>query len=385
MPKIKFVTFLSVVLVIYALINVYIFRHGWHALPASSSARGIYLVLYLLLAPAYVVARFLERKFLNWFTAFLDWIGAVWLGAMTYFLLAVVAIDILRLINAIVPFYPAFVTADYGYAKVVAFIVVFGIVGLATLGGYLNARNPRIKKLDLAINKKNPQRKELNIAVASDIHLGTIISTKRLWGMVNKINALDPDLVLIPGDLFDEDIGPVIKKNLGEVLRKIRSRFGVIAITGNHEYIGGVEAACNYMTVHGIKVLRDETIMVDDTIQIVGREDRSIGGFAGKKRKPLEELMEGIDKQRPVILMDHQPFHLEEAVQNGVDLQLSGHTHHGQLWPFNFITKRMYEVSWGYKKKENTHIYVSCGAGTWGPPIRTGNTPEIMHLRLRFA
>ncbi|HET7152240.1 MAG TPA: metallophosphoesterase, partial [Candidatus Kapabacteria bacterium] len=113
--------------------------------------------------------------------------------------------------------------------------------------------------------------------------------------------------------------------------------------------------------------------------------DLSIKGFAGKQRKPLEELMRSVDKQRPVILMDHQPFRLEEAVQNGVDLQLSGHTHHGQLWPFNFITKRMYEVSWGYKKKENTHFYVSCGAGTWGPPIRTGNTPEIMHIRLSFT
>ncbi|HZV12145.1 MAG TPA: metallophosphoesterase, partial [Candidatus Kapabacteria bacterium] len=284
-----------------------------------------------------------------------------------------------------VPFYPTFVTADYGHAKFIIFVAVLCVVGIVVLSGYINARNPRVKKLELVVPKQNPQRKELNIAVASDIHLGTIISNGRLHSIVDKINALDPDLVLLPGDVFDEDIGPVIKNNLGEILRKIRSRLGVYAITGNHEYIGGVEAACNYMTAHGIKVLRDEAVTVDDTIQIVGREDLSIKGFAGKQRKPLDELMRGIDKQRPVILMDHQPFHLEEAVRNGVDLQLSGHTHHGQLWPFNFITKKMYEVSWGYKKKENTHFYVSCGAGTWGPPIRTGNTPEIMHLRLRFA
>ena len=95
--------------------------------------------------------------------------------------------------------------------------------------------------------------------------------------------------------------------------------------------------------------------------------------------------MTAVDKACPVILMDHQPFRLDEAARNGIDLQLSGHTHHGQMWPFNFITKKMYELSWGYLKKENTHIYVSCGVGTWGPPVRIGNRPEIVNVRLRFG
>lgn len=95
--------------------------------------------------------------------------------------------------------------------------------------------------------------------------------------------------------------------------------------------------------------------------------------------------MNGVDISHPVILMDHQAFRLEEAESNGIDLQLSGHTHHGQLWPFNFITKKVYELSWGYKKKGKTHYYVSSGVGTWGPPIRTGNRPEIVNIRLRFG
>ena len=94
--------------------------------------------------------------------------------------------------------------------------------------------------------------------------------------------------------------------------------------------------------------------------------------------------MKGVDHSMPVILMDHQPFGLHEAVENGVDLQLSGHTHHGQLWPFSFITKRVYELSWGYLKIGDTHFYVSCGVGTWGPPVRTGNSPEIMNIILSF-
>lgn len=106
--------------------------------------------------------------------------------------------------------------------------------------------------------------------------------------------------------------------------------------------------------------------------------------MANGKRKSLAELLSGVDRTHPVIVMDHQPFHLEEAEQNGVDLQLSGHTHHGQLWPLNYITRAVYEVSMGYKKKGNTHYYVSGGVGSWGPPIRTGNRPEIVHLVLTF-
>ncbi|MBI3578844.1 MAG: metallophosphoesterase, partial [Ignavibacteriales bacterium] len=213
----------------------------------------------------------------------------------------------------------------------------------------------------------------------------TIVCKARLEHIVEKINALNPDLVLLPGDVVDEDLGPVIKQNLGETLRKIRSKFGVISITGNHEYIGGVEEAYQYLIAHDIMVLRDSVIKINNSLYVVGREDLSVKQFTGKRRKPLDEIMAGVDKTLPVILMDHQPFRLEDAVQNGVDLQLSGHTHHGQIWPFNFITKKVYEVSWGYKKKGDTHIYVSCGVGTWGPPVRIGNTPEIVNIRLTFS
>ena len=192
----------------------------------------------------------------------------------------------------------------------------------------------------------------------------------------------NPDLVLLPGDVFDEDIGPVIKENLGETLRTIKSKHGVIAITGNHEYIGGEEAACRYLRDHGITVLRDSSIRIDGLCTVVGREDISIRQFAGKQRKSLDDLMKDVDTSLPIILLDHQPFHLEEAEDHGVDLQLSGHTHHGQLWPFNYVSSRIFEVSWGYKKKGNTHVYVSCGVGTWGPPVRTGNTPEIVNVKL---
>jgi len=257
-------------------------------------------------------------------------------------------------------------------------------VVLTVVTGYLNTRSPVVKKLNISIDKKAGDLKSLKIAVASDIHMGTIIARRSVERIVNRINSIGADIVLLPGDVVDEDIGPVIKRNLGEFLRNIRSKYGVYAVTGNHEYIGGAEAACKYLEEHGIVELRDRYVKIADSFYVVGREDRASKGFAGILRKPLAVLMEGIDKSLPVILMDHQPVHLEEAERSGVDLQLSGHTHHGQLWPFNFITKKIYEVSMGYKKKGNTHIYVSCGVGTWGPPLRTGNRPEIVEINIKF-
>jgi hypothetical protein len=223
------------------------------------------------------------------------------------------------------------------------------------------------------------------MVVASDIHLGTIIGRKRFDRIVSRINELNPDMILLPGDIVDEDLTPVINQNLGESLKNLKSKFGVFAVTGNHEYIGGVEKACRYLADHGVEVLRDSAVKVNDCVYVVGREDRSIDRFTGKPRMPLSELMARVDKEYPVLLMDHQPFHLEEGANNGVDLQLSGHTHHGQLWPGNLISEKVYELSWGYKRKNGTQVYVSCGVGTWGPPVRLGNRPEIVNIHLRFA
>jgi predicted MPP superfamily phosphohydrolase len=287
-------------------------------------------------------------------------------------------------VNLIVPFFPSALVTPTDQTKLLLFALLTSGVGIVVALGAWNAARPRLKNLRLHIAKDGRQLPSIRIAVASDIHLGTIVSTRRLKRIVGMINELQPDLVLLPGDVVDEDLAPVIRYNLGETLRTIKARYGVIAITGNHEYIGGVEAAVRYLQEHGMVVLRDNAVLIANSLYIIGREDRSIGQFAGGRRIPLADLMKDVDRSFPLILMDHQPFHLEEAEQAGVDMQLSGHTHHGQLWPFNYITNKVYEVSWGYKQKGNTHIYVSCGVGTWGPPVRTGNRPEILMIELTF-
>ena len=380
MKKSQIAVFLTIVLSVYGLVNYYIFITGLNAVPGEY--KTIYSIVYLFLFSAYIIGRFLERKFLNPLSAFFVRVGSFWLGAMVYLLLFVIVIDVTRGVNLFTGFLPqSFYSEKY---KWIFFLIVNSAVILIILSGYINAVNPRIKTISIKIGKKAGKLKRLRIAMISDIHLGTVINRGRLRKIVKLINSTEPDIILLPGDVVDEDIGPVIKQNAGEQLRTLPAKYGVFAVTGNHEYIGGANEACGYLEQHGITELRDRTVLIADSFYLTGREDRASKGFAGILRKPLKELLKEVDPQLPVILMDHQPARLDEARQHGIDLQLSGHTHNGQLWPFNFITRKIYEVSMGYLQKGSTHYYVSCGAGTWGPPIRTCCRPEIVQIDITF-
>jgi len=385
MKTLSTLIFFAVFFTVYGLVNYYIFTRGWQAMPLTGGGRIWYLIVFLFLALSFIAGRFLERVWLSHLSSLLVWVGSFWLAAMVYLFLAAVLFDLLRLTNGLLHFLPPSSLDAHGPGRGWSAIVALGCTLLLLLGGYLNALHPEIRRISLTVAKPGMGDSTLHIVAASDIHLGTIVGRHRFDRIVRTINALEPDLILLPGDVVDEDLAPVIRENIGESLRLLRSRYGVLAVTGNHEYIGGAEEACSYLEAHGVHVLRDTALRLANGVTIIGREDRSIQQFSGRKRKPLSVLLAGVDRSSPMILMDHQPFGLEEAANAGVDLQLSGHTHHGQLWPFNFITRAVYEVSWGYVKKAGTHIYVSSGVGTWGPPVRTGNRPEIVSIRLAFS
>jgi uncharacterized protein len=377
------ILFFTIFFIINGLVSFYIYTRGLQAIPADSRFRAIYSIAFWIVALSFIAGRIFEKFLPSPVADSIIWVGSIWLGAMLYFFLIVVFLDLLRLSNHLFPFFPATIVNNYTKTKSIVAMSALGLVALLLLGGYINASIPRIKKLNLFISKKTLSLKSLNIVMVSDIHLGTIVGRSRIDTIVSKINALNPDIVLLPGDIIDEDPAPVIKQNLGDALKSIHSRFGTYAVTGNHEFIGGVEEACAYLTAHGVTMLRDRSIKIEESFFIVGREDRSVGRI-GHKRKGLNELMIAVDAQLPVILLDHQPFGLEDTLQHGIDLQLSGHTHYGQLWPLNYVVKSIYEIAWGYKRIGNTHFYISSGAGTWGPPVRIGNHPEIVQIQLNF-
>lgn len=329
---------------------------------------------------AYILGRVIERFHISYFTDILTWTGSFWLAAMLYFFMLVLVIDLVRLSDYLIGFLPQ---AVYSQNFKTGFLITsIAVVTLLIGVGHINAIRPNIKRLTIHLDKGANGLKELKIALATDIHMGTVIGPRRMNILVRKMEELKPDLILFAGDVVDEDLEPVIRHNLGEVLTRLKAPLGVYAITGNHEYIGGVSKAVAYLEAHNIIFLRDTTVKIADAFYIAGREDRSKNSSG--RRKTIPEILEGTDPSLPVIMMDHQPFELEKVEAAGVDVQFSGHTHHGQLWPLNYITNAMFEVSMGYLKKGNSHFYVSNGFGSWGPPVRIGNRPEIVEVTIRF-
>ncbi len=380
----QFIIFFSIVILLYSAINYYIFSRGMQAIPLDSAFRKWYPWIFVFLASSYIIARFLERAWISPVSDVFTWIGSFWLAIMAYFLIVVLVIDIVRLFHLVLPIYPEFLVRDRAITKFGIFKFSVLLVGVTVLAGYINAISPRVRTLDLNIHKKAGNLKSLHIVMASDIHMGTLIGPRRTMHMVNMINVLKPDIVLFAGDIVDEDLTPVIRHDLGKSLKLVKAPLGVYAITGNHEYIGGAENAVKYLQDHGITMLRDTSILINNSFYIAGRDDRDKPRFSGKERKSLSEVLQAVDMKFPVILMDHQPFLLNDVAAAGVDLQLSGHTHHGQLWPLNYITEAVYELSWGYLKKGESQFYVSCGYGGWGPPVRTGNRPEVVSINITF-
>jgi len=366
-------------MLIYTSANYYLYVRGLQAFSFSQSSKKWYILIFWTIAFLFIAGSILERTATSAFSEWVYRIGSFWIAYMLYLGLAVVFIDIIRILNYFFHFLPPI-------TEIMRFrlgVMVVSLVSLVVFTGHINALWINVKEIPLTIQKKITGSPELKILMASDLHLGALIGERREKRLLDIIREQKPDLVLLCGDLVDGEIAPVLRKKLGQHIQEIQTPLGVYAITGNHEYIGGIDKTLPYLKSINIKVLIDSTVTLPNGIQLVGRNDHA-SGRGSKSRKPLAELVSGLDQTKPVIVMNHQPFNLQEAADAHVDLHLSGHTHHGQLWPVNFITKAIFELSWGYLKKENTHFYVSSGYGSWGPSVRVGNRPEVVVFKLKF-
>jgi uncharacterized protein len=376
--------FFLIFFTVFSAVNYYIFIRGWQALQGVPVLRTVYFILFLIVSLSYLAAKFFERFLPIPVYEVLTWIGSFWFAYILYFFLFIILFDIIRLGNHLFNFYPDYVKNNYLVTKQIVFSGVVFASTIIIIAGYINTRNIQVKTVNLTIPAKSSKLENLKIVMASDIHLSPVNHKAFLENIINKINELNPDLVLIAGDMVDEKPYYLQSRGNGIAFKNIKARYGVYSSMGNHEFINGGSQTENFMNSIGMKVLRDTAELIDNSFYIVGRDDSSKINFTGKARKTLKEITMPINSDYPVILLDHTPFRLEEAAFQNIDLQLSGHTHHGQLFPLNFITSKIYEVSWGYKKKNNTHYYVSSGAGTWGPPVRTGSSSEIVLVNIKF-
>jgi uncharacterized protein len=336
---------------------------------------------YALLATSLFTARLGKRFYPGHVNDLVAITGDYWLAAVYYSFLMWAVTDILRfLIHFISP-----ATRIIRYPSFYWSFGILSLVSLLLLYGTWNARHPCVVHYDITIKKKVPNLPKLHAIMVSDIHLGLVVNNDRLDSMVNRINEIDPDIVFLVGDTIDEDMKLFIHQKMPEVLKKLRSKYGVYAVLGNHEYIGGnSKLAVEYLQQAGVNVLVDEYLKVNNLFYVVGRDDRMASNMTGKQRMELSKLVDDIDPTLPIILLDHQPINLEEGQRNGIDLQLSGHTHNGQFFPNNLIAKHIFENSWGYLRKGEYQVVVSSGFGTWGPPIRIGSNSEITDLTIYF-
>lgn len=241
--------------------------------------------------------------------------------------------------------------------------------------GYFNYLDKRRHTVDLPTAKAVAG--EVKMVLMSDLHLGYHNNRKELARWVDKVNAERPDIVLIAGDIVDGSLRPVVEEDMAAELRRIKAP--VYATFGNHEYYAGIDGAADFCREAGITLLRDSVAEVGG-MAIVGRDDRS-----NRRRKSLGALMRGVDKSKYVVLLDHQPYHLEQAERAGVDFQFSGHTHHGQLWPISWITDAVYEDAYGPLRRGLTRYYVSSGIGIWGGKFRVGTCSEYVVATVRPA
>ena len=251
-------------------------------------------------------------------------------------------------------------------------VVLTGFLLTVFICGNIHYHNKFCITQDIATEK--PLKKDYNIVMVSDLHLGYHNTRRDLARWIDLMNAQHPDWVLIAGDIIDISLQPLLDEDMAAEFRRLQAP--VYACLGNHEYYSGEPRARQFYADAGIHLLRDSCCVVGD-LCLIGRDDR-----ANPHRVAFRKLMQQADTTKYCILLDHQPYHLEQAEEAGIDFQLSGHTHHGQIWPISWITDALYECAYGPHQRGNTHYYVSSGLGIWGGKFRIGTRSEYVVLHL---
>lgn len=347
----------------------YVGWHVWHLLPHNSTLRFAVMSI-MLIALAALVANFsgaLSRMPLRLAQVSYE-TGNSLLIILLYAVMLFILLDIATLVHVI----PRKALEANGP---LALGITLGMAALFTYG-YVHYKDKARRELHLVTAKDTGTDRALKIVMLSDLHLGYHNRTAELARWIRLINAEKPDLVLISGDIIDNSVRPLIEGNMAAEFRKLKAP--VYACPGNHEYYSGIDKAQNFFADAGIKLLCDSVVTFNSCVNIIGRDDRS-----NPRRKSVAELMRNVDKEKYNILLDHQPFHLGQSAKAGVDFQLSGHTHHGQVWPISWITEAVYEDACGYYRLGGTQYYVSSGMGIWGAKFRIGTNSEYVVATLR--
>lgn len=394
---------------VYILLNLYLLRWLLRWMNTCSSyfhKKGIQagvVCVYSMLALSILIGFLLPEGRLR---RLMKLVGNYWLGVMLYALLVIAIADLIRVIlRGVIKKKQQ----DSGKAgrllqrmklSYAGTFCVFMIIVMCIVGA-VNARVIRTVKYEAAIEKQAGDLDHLKIVLAADLHLGYNTGCREMEQMVRKINAQKPDIVVIAGDIFDNEYEALDDpKRLAYILKGIESRYGVYACYGNHDIEEKILAGFTFGGKHekkesdpkmdmllkqaGITLLIDEGVLIDHSFYLYGRPDLHRPGRGIEVRKTPQEITGDMDQEKPIIVLDHEPKELEELADAGVDLDLSGHTHNGQMFPGNLAIRFLWENAYGYLKKGDMHNIVTSGVGVFGPYMRVGTKAEICVVDVRF-
>ena len=351
--------FIGILALVFALTG-YVCWHLWRITPQGWKL--VVLGLFVLwMASMFAGFALTERVPVKVATVLYE-VGNTWMIAFLYLLLVFIVADIAALCHLL----PKTFLKD----SVVGLLGAIGIVALVMTLGAIHY--PHKYREELILTTDKPLDKPLTIVLASDLHIGYHNRRAELARWVDLINTEKPDLVLIGGDIIDRSLRPVTEGHYEEEFQRLEAP--VWTVLGNHETYAGLPQAEQFFQDAGIRVLKDSVAHFKG-VDVIGRKDRSTPG-----RATLNDLSAGLEGF--TILLDHQPSHLEEAEQAGIDFQFSGHTHHGQVWPISWFTDALFEKAWGHYRKGDTRYYISSGLGLWGAKIRVGTRSEYLVLKL---
>jgi predicted MPP superfamily phosphohydrolase len=339
--------------------------------------RPFYVLISLLIFLVYPASNLLNEENTGLVTKALLSIADYLLPFFLYLFLLVLLLDILLLLNLVFRIVPrekikSSLFRSYG-------LIVIVLCSLAVVvAGIINFNTIRTTEYQISIPWKSSEASHLRIAFVSDFHLKEGTSISFVEKFMEKIDTIKPDLMLFGGDIVEGNREGENMDRFEKLFRGIKTKYGVYGVLGNHEHYARQDKGSFFMKA-GIEILSDTVIVIDHSFNLAGRNDSHI-----RTRKSVDELLKSAVDSLPVILVDHRPTEIEQISRTSADVVFSGHTHNGQLFPINLITRSVYELSHGYMKKGKTHFFVSSGIRLWGPPVRTTGKSEIMVIDISF-
>lgn len=390
---------------VYILLNLYVLRWSYlwigncHHLFQSTVFRVILAIVYVLISTTPLTG-FLIKKPAS-LHRILKVTSNYFLGIFMYILMIVLSADIIRLILKYV-FHASWIHSRVAFA-IAGAICIFSVL-LISIRGIYHAKHINVTPYEVTVDKSAGELDSLKIVLIADTHFGYNAGTIHAKEIVKKINKQNPDLVCIAGDIFDNEYDAIRSpERLAKILRSIKSTYGVYACWGNHDLNEAILAGFTFhhkgdnisdvkdprmnefLRKSNIKLLEDESVLIDNKFYIVGRKDASLIEKIHETRKAPDQLTKLLDRDKPILVIDHQPKELQELADAGADLDLCGHTHNGQTFPGNLTIKPMWENPCGISQKDAMTCIVTSGAGVWGPAMRLGTDSEICSIQVNFV